>query len=640
MNPLFYFCAFTSLLLTASPAQNLLTNGDLEAPVFAEGWVIASVNASAGLAPGSTTSAALPTTGASRIGQNLTGVTGDWQLDCYFAVKTTTNRAFSLLINQAGAANNTSAATVNIRCQSGALETFSSATGSWASLGLGTVLGSNDADADGDLDDPTDTKNVYRLRVTGTGWGTPSASYDIQLSEPNQTTFTRQAVGLSRYQTSSGTAGPPAAFLFNTAFGSNPGFWVDDVVFENIVLADDPNLGIPTPLPLFGTLDVDSGPVTKMITLQNSGINNTLNLTAASFTGPDAAFYTLNTTLPISLLPGETADLSVTLTPGAARRTFNATLNLVSNDPGNPAIPVALPAVVHAFGEALITDGTFDSAPFPTPWITTGTLTPSGGLRAPSVTAATLSGPGTGGVNSTAGLAVTAPSDWILEFDLLVPSITGRSFQMFVHSFGEPNRLDGAPLNIRVENGLVGVLNGAAWQDLTELSLQPSIDENMDGDYEDPADTKMVYRVQLTGRGWATASASYDISLTEANGATFTRSARRLTSYVTGQGNARTARPTAFLFSTAAGNNSGFTVDSVTFKAGAPPALPIYVPVTVEQNGNTLTLLWDAPFNTTYKVWASSDLINWTEAEAGIPGPTYEEQLVIPGKRFYRVELE
>ena len=133
------------------PAQNLLENGDLEAEPFLSGWVsTANVPPFAGLAPSSTKSAML-SGGGQRIGQNLASFAADWYLDFYFAIRDAgANRAFSLMINQAGATDNVNAATINLRYQSGQFNAY--AAGSFGSdLGLGTVDFSADANNDGDF---------------------------------------------------------------------------------------------------------------------------------------------------------------------------------------------------------------------------------------------------------------------------------------------------------------------------------------------------------------------------------------------------------------------------------------------------------------------------------------------------------
>ncbi len=99
-------------------------------------------------------------------------------------------------------------------------------------LALGSVSPSVDLNNDGDLDDAGETKNVYHMRVTGHNWGTASATCDLALSDANGIAFTSIASGLSRHQAAP-TSATPTSIRFGTEFGSNPGFWIDDVSSHN-----------------------------------------------------------------------------------------------------------------------------------------------------------------------------------------------------------------------------------------------------------------------------------------------------------------------------------------------------------------------------------------------------------------------
>lgn len=149
-----------------------LPNGDFESVPFLNGWSSAgTIVPFGGLAPDSARAVWLASSGTARVGQNVTWGS-EWYLDFYFAITNTASRAFSLLINVGSDAANASTATVNLRCQAGQFNAY--AAGSWgADLGLGTVLPSQDANGDLDFDDAGDTRNVYRLRMTGTSGARP-----------------------------------------------------------------------------------------------------------------------------------------------------------------------------------------------------------------------------------------------------------------------------------------------------------------------------------------------------------------------------------------------------------------------------------------------------------------------------------
>lgn len=221
-------------LMLAPLACTAVVNGGFEQAPFTNGWQLAGrVVQVPGLNESSQRAAWLAASGTTRLGQDVTWQQ-DWFLDFYFAITNTSNRAFSLFINVAGDAVNVGSATINLRYQAGQFNAFAGAD--WGpDLGLGALLPSTDSNGDGDLTSPSDVRNVYRLRITGHGWGTPQAGYDLAISEPNTTNFTTSVTNLNRFQNGSGTQNPPVAFIFNTLFGANPGFWVDSVTSSAMV---------------------------------------------------------------------------------------------------------------------------------------------------------------------------------------------------------------------------------------------------------------------------------------------------------------------------------------------------------------------------------------------------------------------
>lgn len=210
--------AIWAALLSCTHAQTPIINGDFEESPFLTGWTSAGAVTAAGFAPGS--SQAIRFTGSGQSLKQGVSWNADWHLETFFMVRQTSNRQFSLIIETG---SGTSA--LNLRYQNG----WQAFSGGWGTaFPLGNVLPSIDQNNDGDCDDAGDTKNVYRLRITGQNWGTPSASYDLALSDANDTDFTSTATGLSRFQVPP-TSATPSSIRFGTEFGSNPGFWIDDV---------------------------------------------------------------------------------------------------------------------------------------------------------------------------------------------------------------------------------------------------------------------------------------------------------------------------------------------------------------------------------------------------------------------------
>jgi hypothetical protein len=205
-----------------------LTNPDFEAAPFSSGWTVTGAPVSVtGIAPDSLKGVRFTASGQA-MRQTVTWP-ADWFVECYFATRVTTARALSVIID-AGTVN-----AINFRYENGSFAAFNGA--SWSTLpALGTVTASVDANADGDLADAGDTKNVYRLRITGHGWGAAGATYDVQVSDANGTAFTRSVSGLAHYQVAnSAITNRPSAVKFGTEFGSNPGWWLDDVSSQDEV---------------------------------------------------------------------------------------------------------------------------------------------------------------------------------------------------------------------------------------------------------------------------------------------------------------------------------------------------------------------------------------------------------------------
>ncbi len=218
------FIANLAFCLGLSGSALALTNGNFEATPFSTGWTLVGAPAAMpGIAPGSLQGARHTATSQAMTQTVAWGA--EWSLENYFAVRSTTSRQYSAIIALGGQTTG-----INLRYEAGAFAVFNSTLSSWISLPtLGTLLPSTDANADGDLADAGDTKNVYRIRVTGHAFGTAGWNYEIVLSEPNSTEFTRSVGNLTVWQTASGATNLPTLINYSSQNGSNPGFWFDDV---------------------------------------------------------------------------------------------------------------------------------------------------------------------------------------------------------------------------------------------------------------------------------------------------------------------------------------------------------------------------------------------------------------------------
>ena len=200
-----------------APAQGVVQD-DFEAGTFSAGWNVTTGIATGSGAVGTARYAIVPSytnVAGRQLGARFDAVAASgataFEVDAYLRVSNTTDRQFNLMVSTDAGAISSSGAAINLRHQSNAWWVFS---GTWQPVaGLPGVAAGP----------------WYRLRVTGTNWGVPSASYAVQLSDAGGTNFTSAANGLTAYQSASPTGSPARFFVFTTQFGNNPGFDVDQV---------------------------------------------------------------------------------------------------------------------------------------------------------------------------------------------------------------------------------------------------------------------------------------------------------------------------------------------------------------------------------------------------------------------------
>lgn len=134
----------------------------------------------------------------------------DFYVDFYFRVTNTTQRQFNLHVSDSTGTVDSGKATINLRYQSG----WAAYNTAWQPIsGLGAVT----------------PGQWHRLRLVGRDWGTPSARYDLQLSDAGGSSFTSSAIGLSYFQNGNPASNAARFFVFTTVYGNNPGFEVDEV---------------------------------------------------------------------------------------------------------------------------------------------------------------------------------------------------------------------------------------------------------------------------------------------------------------------------------------------------------------------------------------------------------------------------
>lgn len=157
-------------------------------------------------------------------------VTSDFVVEFPFALKpTATNvRMFSMLMHTIDGRN------INIRYMNDVWECFHEGAG-WQQVISGfPIVGSVDANNDGDLADTGDTKNVYKFRLTGTGWGTPTPTYRFEIFNSLNEPLAATDNDLAFYQGAAPTGGA-VSITFQAHQDNCPGYWVDDVSVRSLI---------------------------------------------------------------------------------------------------------------------------------------------------------------------------------------------------------------------------------------------------------------------------------------------------------------------------------------------------------------------------------------------------------------------
>ena len=131
------------------------------------------------------------------------------------------------------------------------------------------------------------------------------------------------------------------------------GFWdnalteaeIQDVMANGVdtgPIVPDPRLRVNSPitLPLNGAIQQFD------IVITNAGLTKPLNITGTSFTGPNAANFSVVTT-PGPIAPAGTGVLKISFNPLAAAGVIDAILQITSNDPADPTRSVMLHGTIH-----------------------------------------------------------------------------------------------------------------------------------------------------------------------------------------------------------------------------------------------------------------------------------------------------
>jgi hypothetical protein len=409
---------------------------------------------------------------------------------------------------------------------------------------------------------------------------------------------------------------------------------LDDIrvsFIPNPVPADDPNAVILTET-VFGRLPLDAQTLLGQVQIRNGGASESLIIqTNSSITGTHEALFRNQSLLPMTIPPGQTGVIEVVLDPQTQFGDLTATLELRSNDPSEPVLPVALDARYFRTGDELVTNPGFEAEPALTEWSIIGSPEIVGGLDAGSTNAVWLTATAAVGRQN-----LITPADFHLDFQFAVVD----SFELILKSFPSFDR-GNAMFDLRYQFSQFNVYSNGVWSDDLLLgALEPSVDANYDSDLNDPEDTRNVYRMRLTAQGWGTPNPTYDIALSGPNSANLTNVIRGLSAFG-GGGGGGAAPPAVLLFSSE--TFPSFYVDEVHLRAGQPqsPAFRISSIAHNPTKGQSV-ITWESENGVKYNLEFASVLGgSWSVLAADLSGTasntSFTVNQVTNNTRFYRV---
>jgi hypothetical protein len=468
---------------------------------------------------------------------------------------------------------------------------FDGVADSWVATGIGAIAGSVDNDTDGNAlngvgdgllntaVDPLDVINVYKLVVTGTGLGTPSASYNVSVTKVSgPDTFTSgSASSLTRFHGLDGTANTATghAFITSDTSGSNSQngfrtpFWVDDTAIFNGT-APDPSLTLLN-TPGFILVNPPATTGSTSFIIRNDGTATNLEVTSIT-TGTGG--FTVTSPGSFSLAPSATAQIDVQWNSANSAYTPSyETAQLTINTSSLPPVVLNLGAGVLVNYPQALSNGSFETpgtdnvgdtdtfadwneAPGSgTPDPTKVTDVP--GLIAPSITAAAIA-PSNTTSPGRLGQDLTSPPlvNFTLDFDFAVPKV-GRDLYFLLETAGSSGRTNigyNSTANTfiafdQVTNGFINILP----IDLTAGT---------------------PYKLRVTGTNWGFANWSTTLEVFNSSGASLGLSAPFAYFQYT--------RPVGGLvnieFTTEFGGSGGVTLDEVSISGQgidtSPPPSP------------------------------------------------------------------
>ncbi len=140
---------------------------------------------------------------------------------------------------------------------------------------------------------------------------------------------------------------------------------IRDGGMNEILSGEEPNLKYPKYDSLLGHLQQNPGIIEVLIPISNTAQDETLEIEFVEPIGPAAGKYEV-VDFPMELAPGKAGKIKVSFDPGSKVGLFEAMLEIVTNDPGDPVVNVDLSAVVPTGRNGLIAFYPFDNESNPT----------------------------------------------------------------------------------------------------------------------------------------------------------------------------------------------------------------------------------------------------------------------------------
>lgn len=182
------------------------------------------------------------------------------------------------------------------------------------------------------------------LEISGVTASGPNASTVSNINPPSSV-----AAGESDFIGFDFTPTGPGIYSFNLEVASNDQSQVSPRVIPISIEVTDPLIGPVSNLD-FGNLAADDDPQVQTLTISNLGGSEDLVIDQGLTSISGSSAFSI-TSFPGTIAPGGTGDLEVTLDPGSATGSFEATLAIESNDYYGTVRSVLLSAFVFPTGE-------------------------------------------------------------------------------------------------------------------------------------------------------------------------------------------------------------------------------------------------------------------------------------------------